>query len=70
MALHSTRLQAGESRHASSLPWGAGVRTAATAEGLGDAAEGVVGKVGLGRGGAAEAARGALLGGFEAFFDS
>ena len=45
--------------------------SASTAQRLGDAAEGVVGEVGLrgGTAGAAEAARGALFGGLEAFFD-
>jgi hypothetical protein len=74
LALHPTRLQAGESRHASSLARGTSIGASTAAQRFGDAAEGVVGEVGLGRsaGGrrrAAEAARGALFGGLEAFFD-
>jgi hypothetical protein len=71
LALDSTRLQTSESRHARSLTRGAGIGTSTSTERLRDAAEGVVGEVGLrGRAaGAAEAARGALFGGLEAFFD-
>lgn len=71
LALHSTRLQTSESRHARSLTRGAGIGTSTSTERLRDAAKGVVGEVGLrgGTAGAAEAARGALFGGLEAFFD-
>ena len=74
LALDSARLQTGE-RRPGPFAGSACVGTAAAAEGFGDAAEGVGGEVGLGRGAAAaaaaaaEAARGALFGGFEAFFD-
>jgi hypothetical protein len=70
LALHSTRLQTSKSRHARSLTRGASIGTTTSAKGLGDAAKGVVGEVGLRRShGAAEAARGALFRSLEAFFD-
>jgi hypothetical protein len=69
LALHSTRLQTSESRYTCSLTRGTSIRTSTSTKGLSDAAEGVVGEVGLRGSGAAEAACGTLFGGFEAFFD-
>lgn len=64
LALHS----ADQCWHTGSLAGRASIRSTTATERLGDAAEGVVCEVGLGRSGA-EAACGALFGGFEAFFD-
>jgi hypothetical protein len=60
--------EASESGHAGSLAGCAGIGSTAATERLSDATEGVVGEVGLGRGGA-EATSGTLLSSFEAFLD-
>jgi hypothetical protein len=69
LTLHSARLQTSKSRYTCSLTRGTSIRTSTSTKGLGDAAEGVVGEVGLRGSGAAETSCGTLFGCFEAFFD-
>jgi hypothetical protein len=69
LTLHSARLQTSESRYTCSLTRGTSIRTSTSTKGFSDAAEGVVGEIGLRGSGAAETACGTLFGGFESFFD-
>lgn len=61
--------QAGESRHTGSLTGCAGVGSTAAAKRLSDATEWVVGEVGLGGSGTAEAASRTLLGSLKTLLD-